>query len=342
MRSAQRVTHTRTRSTATCIRPLVILRSGFTLIEVLVVVAIIALLVSILLPALSGAREHARTVACITNLGSLSKGALIFSQSHKGRLQLLGRRDQTLQVDPLCSIYDYQSSVNIGTYKATGPVLKAWPVAYGSSVGVPIARMENYLTSAPTEAAAMFKKFGRKDVFLCPSDKRPVNSVFFPTDLWCALSYAANQDIMGHSLSDPGQPVDDEYIWANGNPKGGQRLLGRVDKVIRPSEVALFCDGGRDDATGTTLSKPTLLIAMETKGPFLENFERKWGRLPHLRHSNQGGLAVTLADGSSRYANPLKWVTITTKLGRERFVSLYSPRVRVSPHQVGTLLPNQP
>jgi prepilin-type N-terminal cleavage/methylation domain-containing protein len=43
-------------------------RSGFTLIEVLVVVAIIALLVAILLPALSRARAQGRNAVCLNNL----------------------------------------------------------------------------------------------------------------------------------------------------------------------------------------------------------------------------------------------------------------------------------
>jgi prepilin-type N-terminal cleavage/methylation domain-containing protein/prepilin-type processing-associated H-X9-DG protein len=49
-------------------------RNAFTLIEVLVVVAIIALLISILLPSLSRARQVARITVCKTNLDTMYKG----------------------------------------------------------------------------------------------------------------------------------------------------------------------------------------------------------------------------------------------------------------------------
>ena len=60
--------------------------SAFTLIEILVVVAIIALLISILLPSLRGAREQARRVYCASNLRTIGQGFYFYTQASNGVL----------------------------------------------------------------------------------------------------------------------------------------------------------------------------------------------------------------------------------------------------------------
>jgi prepilin-type N-terminal cleavage/methylation domain-containing protein/prepilin-type processing-associated H-X9-DG protein len=59
---------------------------GFTLVELLVVIGIIALLVAMLLPALNKARQAAYTVACLANLRTIGQGMAMYSAEFKGAI----------------------------------------------------------------------------------------------------------------------------------------------------------------------------------------------------------------------------------------------------------------
>ena len=63
---------------------------GFTLIELLVVVAIIALLVSILLPALAAAREQARSVYCMSSLKQQGTAMMYYAGDYDDYLATYG------------------------------------------------------------------------------------------------------------------------------------------------------------------------------------------------------------------------------------------------------------
>lgn len=81
------------------------MQRGFTLIEVLVVVVIIALLTAILMPSMARARESSRGVVCSSNLRQISIGWAMYAEQYRGAM-VAGRMPNLSTADnPRANLY---------------------------------------------------------------------------------------------------------------------------------------------------------------------------------------------------------------------------------------------
>ena len=111
-------------------------RAGFTLVELLVVIAIIGILVALLLPAVSAAREAARKMSCSNNLKQIGLAMRTYHNTY-GSL-------------PHNGMYSWTRQTNNG---------QTW---HGSSHGSPWVRLLPFLEQDPLYKAFNFTVSGRR------------------------------------------------------------------------------------------------------------------------------------------------------------------------------------
>ena len=183
---------------------------GFTLVELLVVIGLIALLIAMLLPALNKARQQSQAATCLSNMRQLGQGLMLFAHEHNGYLPKawLNNRPKTSLPGDAASI------------AAEASASDSWRYPY------PFIGWD-YVLLRYTK--------NNKQIFQCPSDPEgPLRGVTFDS-------------IEGSEAADDNIPASYRMNISN-NPDAFTAI--KITKLKRSTEMIVICDGAKAQTPG--------------------------------------------------------------------------------------------
>jgi prepilin-type N-terminal cleavage/methylation domain-containing protein/prepilin-type processing-associated H-X9-DG protein len=232
-------------------------RHGFTLVELLVVIGIIALLIGILMPALRRARESANQIKCLSNMRQLASATIMFANENHGwmpgngsknlfKATVSGNTTAWVPGDPMDSLTNW-----IAWQRQTDPITGA-TVAGAADENITYSSLAKYLgtkvkltTGGP---AANDANRALEQVFQCPSDNLASRPKADATVGAYRYSYAMNFLVCN--------PI--KGLGAPSNARSWGTFTGRISSIRNPSSVILLvCEDEKTIDDGYFNPNPT-------------------------------------------------------------------------------------